>query len=105
MADNLRTLDLSGNVSLGNYGALQLLKACSSRFGLTQDADSSNMATTTTTLSLVACGIESPLSDEFVKVVKLLQSGDRTTKTAPFKVDMFGNLIDEQDMKKIIAVV
>ncbi len=92
LSDSLGVLDLSGNVSLGNSGGLQLLRACSSRLCLeSQDI-------TTTHLSLVACGIESPLPEEFIKLVKLLLSGEGTIRShAPFKIDLFGNLIDQAD--------
>lgn len=98
LADGLRTLDVSGNTSLGNGGALRLLRACSSRLGLGGGGDSPME------LSLIACGIESPLSPAFVEVVKVLQrqkgTGSRVGGGAVrlCKVDLFGNLIDQGDM-------
>lgn len=98
LADGLRTLDVSGNTSLGNGGALRLLRACSSRLGLSGGGDSPME------LSLIACGIESPLSPAFVEAVKVLQrqkgTGPRVGGGAVrlCKVDLFGNLIDQGDM-------
>ena len=101
LSDSLRTLDLSGNVSLGNSGALQLLRAYNSRLCLAQD----DVEDATTTLSLVACGIESPLPEEFVRMVKMLRSGDAAMPPShmPFKVDLFGNLIDEKESQLLMS--
>ena len=86
-------MDVSGNVHLGNGGALSLLKACNSRLHLEGDACSQ------INLNLVACGIESPLPDEFIKAVNVLCGGKKDAKKAAvLKVDLFGNLIDKKDM-------
>ena len=93
LSDCLDVLDVSGNVSLGNRGTLQLLNACSSRFSLEEDNFKLD-------LNLVACGIESPLSDEFIRIVQLLKhtGRDETIAHALFKVDLSGNLIDKREM-------
>lgn len=83
LAGDLCVLDVSGNVSLGNSGTLRLLKACSSRIG-GEDARLN--------LNMVACGMESPLPRELIEVVHLLRQRNKS------EVDLFGNLIDRNDM-------
>ena len=97
---SLNTLDVSGNLPLGNAGALQLLEACRSGW-LWARGDSPSQAN----VLLQTCGIESPLSDEFAEVVKQLSgkegcgvAGSRT----PFKIDLFGNLIDPAEMDRLL---
>lgn len=94
MTDGLRTLDVSGNISIGNEGALQLLWACISR-GLSPEEGNP------TSFNLRACGIESPLSDQFVQVVQQLH-GMGEKQCSLFKVDLSGNLIDIGDMSLLI---
>lgn len=96
LADSLRTLDVSGNISIGNEGALQLLLACVGRELGPGDG-------TQTSINLRACGIESPLSNQFIQVVQQLhgmEGGERggAKSCATFKVDLLGNLIDIGDM-------
>ena len=96
MADSLRTLDASGNISLGNEGALQLLKAYDSKFCTEEDSQA-------TSLNLRACGIESPLPPYFLQVVQCLCRGDGSQSSAPFKVDFSGNLIDQEDNMALLS--
>ena len=93
-ADNLRYLDVSGNVSLGNSGALQLLLACGSRGVGSEEVEGGGQAS----INLRACGIESPLSNQFVRVVQQLHGISGVTD-ATFKVDLIGNLVDNGDME------
>ena len=83
-ADALSTLDVSGNISLGNEGALQILKACSNRLWVD--------GTCRMTVSLNACGIESPLCAEFVRLVTLLHD-----RAPTFRVDLLENSFNESD--------
>lgn len=94
-AENLCSLDVSGNVFLGNQVALQLLEAFKNRlFHGAGGYQLSHMS-----LCLAACGIESPLSKDFVRMVKLLQRKEEASMPhLSFKVDLFGNLIDKGDM-------
>ena len=93
-ADNLRYLDVSGNVSLGNSGALQLLLACGSRGVGSEEVEGGGQAS----INLRACSIESPLSNQFVGVVQQLHGISGVTD-ATFKVDLIGNLVDNGDME------
>lgn len=98
MTDGLHSLDVSGNISIGNEGALQLLQACISRRGLCLEEGSQ------TSLNLRACGIESPLSNQFVQVVQRLhQMGEKPRSL--FKVVLLGNLIDIGDMSRLTCTV
>ena len=49
-------------------------------------------------LNLVACGIESPLSNELIRTVIQLRVDGGQKSVWTFKLDLFGNLIDKRDM-------
>ncbi len=86
-------MDVSGNVSLGNQGVLELLSSFQRHIdtaGVEVDED--------VTLNLVACGMESPLPDELIKLVLRLKAD----KGGPsIKLDLFGNLIEKEDIVRL----
>lgn len=83
-ADALSSLDLSGNFSLGNQGALHLLQACTGRLWM---GASSQLC-----LGFNGCGIESPLSEEFVRVVDGFREADPV-----IRVDLQRNSFSQRD--------
>jgi hypothetical protein len=78
---------VSGNVSLGNSGAFQLLLACARR-GVELKHQ--------TSINLRACDIKSPLSNQFIQVVQQLHG---VGGAGSHKVDLVGNLIDNEDLE------
>lgn len=89
-SSSLTALDVSGNVSLGNEGVLELLGSfqCYMSAAGVDRAEEVN-------LNLVACGMESPLPEELVRLVLWLKEG----KGGPtVTLDLFGNLIEKDDM-------
>ena len=78
----LKLLDVSGNEQLGNLGCLELVRCCSTMTDLK--------------LKLASCGMQSPLSNELIKVLMELVLKNR--------IDIAGNVIDPADRKQIFSL-
>ena len=90
-SSSLTHLDVSGNVSLGNDGVTQLLSSYQQHVGVAGLEEEEGLV-----LNLVACGMESPLPEELVKIVLRLKRRDDTGPRV--SLDLFGNLIEKEDM-------
>ena len=103
-AHTLCSLDVSGNIALGNTGALQLLNACHSRLKVRAAREGKSKIEgqcLQMSLNLVACGIESPLPNTLIRAVVQLKEEGENKSSWTFKLDLFGNLIDKGDMSLI----
>jgi len=89
-SSTLTLLDVSGNVSLGNDGVAQLLGSYHQHVGVAGLEEEEGLA-----LNLVACGMESPLPEELIRIILRLK---RQGKGPRVTLDLFGNLIEKEDM-------
>ena len=95
MSSALRNLEVSGAVRLGNDGTVKILRACQmcGLFNISNGEENDRGR-----VCLKGCGLESPLPDELVELLRAVMKDSQDSA-----VDLSGNKIDNSDKSKIFV--